>query len=164
VTEIYYAGIGSRQTPPEILAKMEEIGEYLAGKGWILRSGGAEGADKAFERGSDKLKKTLYSLDEVFLPSDYIPAWTNVFTDHFHPNPGALKDWGRKLMNRNAMQILGRDGNTPVTCVICWTKDGKGAGGTGQACRIADYYGIPVFDLKNDGMLEKLRGFVRRIK
>jgi len=156
---IYYAGIGSRQSPPEILDKMTEISMYLYSKNWVLRSGGAKGADQAFEAGcmTDNYK-------EIFLPSDYIPAWTNVFTDHFHPNPAALGDWGRKLMNRNAMQILGRDGNTPVTCVICWTKDGKGSGGTGQACRVADYYGIPVFDLKNDGMLEKLRGFVRRIK
>ena len=31
--------------------------------------------------------------------------------------------------------------------VICWTKNGKGTGGTGQAIRIAKGFGIPVFDL-----------------
>ena len=157
---IYYCGVGSRETPSDILEKMGEIAHYCAKRGWVLRSGGAKGADTAFEAGCMIDGAQM----QIFHPTDNIPAWTNVFTDHFHPNPGALKDWGRKLMNRNAMQILGRDGNTPVTCVICWTKDGKGSGGTGQACRIADYYGIPIFDVKNDGVLEKLRGFVRRIK
>ena len=36
----YYAGIGSRKTPKEILDLMSVIGEYLQSKGYILRSGG----------------------------------------------------------------------------------------------------------------------------
>ena len=44
-----YAGIGSRETPKEILKEMTKIGQELESKGYTLRSGGAIGADKAFE-------------------------------------------------------------------------------------------------------------------
>ena len=47
----YYAGIGSRNTPKEVLDVFESIGKYLALQGFVLRSGGADGADRAFERG-----------------------------------------------------------------------------------------------------------------
>lgn len=45
---MFYTGIGSRQTPPEILKMMTKIATQLESKGWVLRSGGAEGADEAF--------------------------------------------------------------------------------------------------------------------
>jgi len=157
---VYWAGIGSRETPADVMTKMTEIAQYLATKGWVLRSGGAKGADTAFEAG--------YLIDgvqtQIFYPTDHLPLWTSVFTEHFHPNPKALmKNNGlaHKLMSRNAMQILGRDGNTPVEFVVCWTKDGKASGGTAQAIKIAEFYDIPVFNLKNEGSLDKLRAFLK---
>ena len=48
---------------------------------------------------------------------------------------------------RNACQILGMDGETPVSMVICWTPKGLRTGGTGQALRIAEAFNIPIFDL-----------------
>lgn len=148
-----YAGIGSRATPPETLAKMGKIATYLDKNGWILRSGGARGADRAFELSATNT--------EIFLPRDDLPLWTNIFTEHFHGAPDRLKPYARQLMNRNAMQILGEDGNTPVEMVVCWTKDGKSSGGTGQALRIAEYYSIPIFNLKNDGAIEQLKMFLK---
>jgi len=150
-----YAGVGSRDTPDDIIKTMRGIGKALDKRGYMLRSGGAQGADKAFEKHSTN--------KEVFLASDDLPAWTEVFTDFFHPNPRALNDYPRRLMQRNAMQILGRDGDSPVEFVVCWTKNGKDSGGTGQAIRIADYYGIPVFNLRNDGAFDMLKDYVRVI-
>lgn len=150
-----YAGIGSRETPRETLEKMAEIATYLEKHKWVLRSGGAKGADQAFEAGLRNAKNA-----QIFYPQDKIPLWTNVFTDMFHPAPNRLGDFARKLMNRNAMQILGADGNSPVKMVICWTKDGKASGGTGQAIRIAEYFGIPVFNLKNKGSQKQIKEFL----
>jgi len=48
---MYYAGIGARATPPGMLDLMSRIANKLEGMGYILRSGGAAGADTAFERG-----------------------------------------------------------------------------------------------------------------
>ena len=47
--EIFYAGIGSRETPPEFIDEFIKIGKWLGSHGYILRSGGADGADSAFE-------------------------------------------------------------------------------------------------------------------
>ena len=50
---IRYSGIGSRETPDNVLVVMEKLGAAFAKKGFVLRSGGADGADSAFERGCD---------------------------------------------------------------------------------------------------------------
>ena len=49
---IHYAGIGTRVTPPAVLERMTNIGMLLAMQGFVLRSGGARGADRAFEEGA----------------------------------------------------------------------------------------------------------------
>lgn len=149
---MYYAGIGSRDTPEDVLKLMTTVARGLDRKGYRLRSGGAIGADTAFESGT--------KCKDVFLGNADIPVWTEVFTDFFHPNPKALTEFPRRLMCRNAMQILGEEGDTPVEFVVCWTKDGKASGGTGQAIRIAEYFGISVFNLKNEGALEQLKELI----
>lgn len=53
MSQIYYAGIGARSTPNKVLTIMEKLGGLFAKKGFILRSGAAEGADSAFEKGCD---------------------------------------------------------------------------------------------------------------
>jgi len=47
--KMIYAGVGSRETPPEMLKKMTAISKKLAAQGYVLQSGGAIGADMAFE-------------------------------------------------------------------------------------------------------------------
>src|ERR1044072_4305468 len=58
----YYAGIGSRETPENIQKDMYCIAGHLAQINYTLRSGGADGADLAFEKGCDfvKGKKDIY--------------------------------------------------------------------------------------------------------
>src|SRR5678815_2257413 len=60
---IYYTGVGSRSTPPEVLAIMTKLAYRLEKNGLMLRSGGAEGADSAFERGVSEDENK-----EIFLP------------------------------------------------------------------------------------------------
>src|SRR5687768_6077225 len=119
---------------------MERIGERLAERGWILRSGGAPGADQAFYKGAQ-----LYAEKapvENYLPWDGFEVfWKHepshfvaraeptkeayVVAQAFHPNWFALKQGGRKLMARNSHQVMGYDLDEPADCIICWTKDGK---------------------------------------
>lgn len=47
-----YAGIGSRETPEDVLLLMSQTAKKLAWQGWTLRSGGAPGADQAFQIGA----------------------------------------------------------------------------------------------------------------
>ena len=113
----YYAGIGSRETPQEFLEFFTKLAKFLFSKGYTLRSGGAYGSDCAFE-----------------IASKYHPRWNY------------LSQGAKFLQARNSHQILGWDLNTPSDFVICWTKGGKGQGGTGQALRLARDYNIPIFD------------------
>lgn len=148
----YYAGIGSRETPIEILKLFTQLGKFLANKNYILRSGHAEGADSAFEHGCD----TVNGQKEIYLPwngfegsnSQLVVSDKKAFeiAEKFHPYWNNLKQGGQKLQARNSHQVLGNDLNTPSNFIICWTKNGKGSGGTGQAIRIAKSYNIPVFD------------------
>lgn len=47
-----YSGIGSRQTPADVLGEMRVIAAQLAKAGFILSTGGAGGADSNFELGA----------------------------------------------------------------------------------------------------------------
>lgn len=49
MSNLIYTGIGSRETPEWAICKIKKIGGYLYDKGYTLRSGGADGADLAFE-------------------------------------------------------------------------------------------------------------------
>ena len=51
---LYYAGIGSRETPDHVLETMASAAQYLGKEGFTLRSGGAKGADTAFDQGATR--------------------------------------------------------------------------------------------------------------
>ena len=149
-----YTGIGSRETPLDIMNLMTRLANALANDNWILRSGGAEGADSAFERGA--ANKQIYlpwngfngkTVDNIsyFLPHETEEAREYVYD--YHPNGLYLKQGPFKLMVRNTYQVLGADLATPSDVVFCWTKDGKASGGTGQALRIAQDYKIRIINL-----------------
>ena len=70
-TPKYYAGIGSRDTPPEALAKMTRVAQLLHQDKWVLRSGGADGADDAFEQAIRRQDRTLIpGASEIILGWD----------------------------------------------------------------------------------------------
>lgn len=146
----YYAGIGSRSTPADILALMTRIAQNACASGWTLRSGGADGADSAFAAGSTR--------SEIFLPWSGFNGITNgivcgdeptlrAIAEQHHPAWGACSRGARALHTRNVAQILGVDARTPSQLVVCWTPQGSGSGGTGQALRIAKTHGVPIHDL-----------------
>ena len=158
----YYAGIGARETPGEICLIMTQIARWLAEESWVLRSGGAVGADIAFEQGCDLANGNK----EIFLPQKAYNKHTSIL----YTPPKSAYDlidtlWGdllhrsqlvRSLFARNCQQILGADLNSPCNLVICWTRDGKDTGGTGKAIEIARKFNIPVTNLYNYRGLEKL--------
>lgn len=139
---IRYAGIGSRETPGNILDLMQGIGRYFSHKGYLLRSGGARGADKAFEKGEP------FGCKEIFTAYDsqFHSKWF-AHAAQYHPKWGKLSSYAKELHARNSAIVLGADLDTPVDFVVCWAADGKASGGTGQALRIAVDNDIEVFNL-----------------
>ena len=152
-----YAGIGSRETPLDILNLMAKIAEQLENLGYTLNSGGAKGADTAFEKG---VKNILHK--NIFYANDANDITIEIAKE-IHPAPEKLSPYALKLMARNTFQIFGRKLDRPVDFVICWTKDGKEGfgkdrpwGGTGQAVEMAARKNIPVINLKNNDALVRL--------
>jgi hypothetical protein len=160
-----YAGIGARKTPVPIQGMMHHIAGMLENEGFILRSGSAEGADSAFEAGvHDPFCKEIYTPHSK---GDHLD-WDNALATvaRYHPAPAALSTYVYRLMARNAFQILGPDLLHPSKFVICWTPDAAQnstsmtTGGTGQAIRIANDHGIPVFNLADRTSYERLSAWI----
>jgi hypothetical protein len=136
-------------------AVMTKVAERLAAVGWRLRSGHADGADQAFEKGAcgqadiflpwASFNKQVPVLGEAYR----FPAqWAFDVAAEHHPKWEHLGQAVQKLMARNAHQLLGYDSREPkVSFVLCWTPEGAGNGGTGQAIRHARALDIPVFDM-----------------
>lgn len=167
----YYAGIGSRDTPDDVFAHMTEIATLLEDHGYILRSGGATGADTAFEVGvHDFNNMCLYLPKDPFNghtrftpgclyltsyshPEDYQKGYESIA---IHPAGFALSLGPRNMMIRNYFQVMGHGGQSRSSFIICWTPDGadginiltsRASGGTGQSIRLAAKYGVPLYNL-----------------
>jgi hypothetical protein len=170
VTPMIYAGIGSRQTPANIINIIKLIAELLAYDGHTCSTGACKGADQAFAEGALKGNGNLL----LHLPwGNYERNWINSITGNiainvlrnnnpdayrsvnkYHPNASKLSSGAIKLHARNYLIMENAD------FVICWTPNGITSGGTGQALRMAADKGIKVFNLGDDATL---KAFMYRI-
>lgn len=161
---MYYAGIGSRETPPLILTLMHDLAARLAPT-WTLRSGRAIGADSAFERGA----LSANGLTDLYTANSTIPDWAFSTVSQFHPAPHRLTDYSRLLHARNALILFGPGGpddpdlRNRVAFIICWTPNAAITGGTGQALRIANHYSIPIRNLADPTHLDNARRWLATI-
>lgn len=168
----HYAGIGSRQTPQKVLLQMEKIGSFLAQKGYVLRSGGAKGADTSFERGCNNVR----GLKQVWNPSEnYFPLheWAIQKASEVcweYPLE-KMKAYTIGLITRNMYQIYGDseslESSVPVEFVVYWSKsdplkEGLESGGARYAVRTAHSVGIPTYNLRTQK--EEFADFLRTLK
>ena len=161
---MFYAGIGSRETPWKILRIMKHTAQLLAIDEYGCSTGAANGADQAFATAAHEMQSPLHlylpwpsyeqnwvnskrcALTDVTILNDNdIDAITSVYD--FHPAANKLKPAIIKLHARNYLIIK------DVLFVVCYTPDGKGQGGTGQGIKIAQSMNIPVYDLGNKATL-----------
>ncbi len=162
-------GIGSRETPEAICQYMSWCGYQIADKGWVLRSGGADGADKAFEHGvvtwdvENNGKKKLRELMEIFLPwkgfnkapkdVEHICEYKKELDEkaegiakRIHPAWHACSPGAKKMHTRNIYQLLGYSLESKSDYVMCWTPKGEDVGGTRTVIVLAKELGIPVLN------------------
>lgn len=165
--------VGSRKTPSNVLNQFYLMAAILYSFGFTIRSGGANGADAAFEQGvldhpySAKVNRPPM---EIYLPWDgfngkrhdpdkgYYDASRLSFYDEatkiaeeLHPLGEALrgKQGVHKLHTRNIFQVLGLDLHMPSRQLWCWaptTSDGLVEGGTrtAVACALTPLDGVAV--------------------
>lgn len=183
----FYTGVGSRETPDDILKMMTRLGKKLASEGWTLRSGGAVGADAAFEFGwfdwfVSQTPWPSAPQAEIFLPWNGYNGHdrdgcfgANILPDEddkglsivaegiaaqMHPNWGACKQGARKMHARNVYQVLGQDLKTPSKMLVAWTKltkAGQPMGGTATAIRLAEKHNIACFNLNKPVDFERIQ-------
>lgn len=185
----YYAGIGSRETPHHILLDMVRMSIILHSLGYTLRSGGANGADSAFEMGADLaetknpqfcFRSDIVDYKEIYLPwygfngreedkrKTIVPQYDNPklwstainLALEIHPSPKDLTKGARSLHARNCYQVLGRDLNTPVDFVVCYTDPTYTRGGTRTAVKLAQRYNIPIWNLAIPEVHELFKEYV----
>lgn len=167
---ITYAGIGSRETPADVLQLMYDLAIIYAINGYILKTGAALGADQAFANGANRGNGII----QLHIPwQKYEQAWRNTLNlqnvsthvlknedieaynsvDKFHPTPNKLSQGMKKLHARNYNIIA----NTNF--VICYTHNGTLSGGTGQGLRLAQDLKIATINLGDDLTKQKYQNF-----
>ena len=155
-----YAGIGSRRTPQDVLVLMEAAARQLQNRGYVLRTGGADGADAAFQRGAAGVAEIYLPwprFNGVNSPLCTVDAAALQLAATIHPAWAKLSQGAQKLHARNCYQILGRGLDDPVRFVLCWH---DGSGGTMQAVRLAESRGIPVFNLRDAATRARIEAFI----
>lgn len=145
-----YTGVGARATPKGVRDRMTKLASLLPD--WTLRSGGADGADLAFENGA--LNKEIFLPWEGFNNNDSLlytqSKEAREIAAKIHPKWNDLKESVKKLHTRNIHQVLGKDLKSPSLFLVCWTENGEDIGGTRTAIICAKENNVPVFNLAKD--------------
>jgi hypothetical protein len=137
----YYTGVGSRDTPKEILEIMTKISSVLEKHNFILRTGDAKGADSAF------IKGTTNSSNVEEYNANHSKTEHFHITEKIHPAWDRCSEFAKKLHTRNLYQVMGLSLELPSSFLICWTRNGKDIGGTRTAIIYSRDNNIPVFNL-----------------
>lgn len=164
-------GIGSRETPDDVCARFVEMGAEARERGWWIRSGHAEGADYAFEKGAKECcivylpwqtfnkKKPILGIPRSQQLRDEV---LKIVYKH-EAYAKDLSDGVKLIKSRNVYQVLGEDLKTPSDVVVCWTEEGQIVGGTGLAIKIAMANDIPVLNLGNPETARNLDSMITDI-
>ena len=173
---MYYTGVGSRECPSDILDLITQYATVLNNKGYILRSGGALGADSAFQSGSTNHEiylpwegfNGLYAdSSSGFINPEHLSNYPEALSlaSTLHPAWNKLSPGARKLHTRNVYQVLGLSLDNPSKALICWALPDKYQvvkGGTGLAVRLALKHGVPVCNLYFAETVLKTQAIIKR--
>lgn len=174
----FYTGVGSRKTPWYICNIMTTLASILESQNFILRSGGAEGADQAFEKGVSNPDNKMSFLEQalfvengkniLYLKEQIQEARIYIFNNNIHSIWLRLPEKHKSMHTRNIFQVLGLDMNEPSKFTVCWTPDkakklndtSRKTGGTGTAIGTSSHNNIPVYNLACKDDLNKILNYI----
>lgn len=184
----YWTGVGSRETPPDVLQLMTLIAKVLTDKGMVLRSGGADGADSAFYAGAKQSRAFYKNLPNIYIswngmttkggvrlyhdPEEGLfdaqryPMWkdANILAHDIRGSWQGLGGGGIAHHTRNIFQILGHNLDLPSKFVVFWAipvgKQGNVRGGTNTAVKFAKQNNINVHNLHDPLVYNKFIDFL----
>jgi hypothetical protein len=166
----YWTAVGSREVPAAIADLQVLIGACMTSKGYILRSGNANGSDYNFQRGAQSVSPPHC---DIYLPwASYNRELNKAGSSYITPTDaqmefagGLLEDTGvmpyyksiksehaKKMHSRNVYQVIGVYDQPREVSRVCiyyapLDKDGNVMGGTRTAVGLSKYYEIPTFNL-----------------
>jgi hypothetical protein len=166
----HYTMIGSRDTPTNIQGILRRLAWKLGSEGWVVRSGGADGADSCAENTGWGMEiylpwmgfnnRSVCDPRYIVVPHHKLKYKAEKIASETHPAWSKCRRGVKELHTRNVYQVLGDDLNTPSKFVVCWAKpsgnEGDVQGGTGTAVRLALQHGIPVYNLYHEEHLKRI--------
>lgn len=183
-----YTLIGSRETPPDVLALMRRIVLALCVGGYTGRSGGAEGADKQLELGCADYAKfsgkvpdmevyipwtgfnELYDNDQGIIKPEDGDHWLHAMkiACEVHPAWERCSRGARALHTRNVYQTLGKTLDTPSLFNIFYAvplKDDKYSvkGGTATAVNLAKKHKVKLMNMYDPVDRSRMEDFVKMV-
>lgn len=138
-----YTGIGSRLTPSHVCDCMRGIAEILAGKGYLLRSGGAKGQKEIWRPYDVANDRAAFNMLNRVIEGLNKEQGSSI-------NINSMRTYVRDLLARNMYQVMGKDLETPSDFVLCWTLKGHKVGGTRYAITLAEMNNIPICNLGSE--------------
>lgn len=174
----YYTGIGSQTITEEESVLITSIGEVMARKGYILKSGAARGADEAFQLGAcnvnpsmtdillpwgsfkDRLQSSFEGINyRVPTAGEFRVAREYLVAECIIPWFDSMKPANKKFHGRNYYQVMGMV-NTSVVIYCANEANSEVSGGTRTAVMIARELGIPTYNLRIKKERDKLRSLL----
>jgi hypothetical protein len=165
-----YVGIGPPATPDEVCGIFKDISRILSSEGGVLRSGGDEGGDAAFE--SQALAKEIYlpyrHYNKNLSGLHEVETACTEIAKSLHPAWHRCSEFAKKAHARHVYEVLGKKLDQPADVMICWTQDGafeeevlSGKSGILRtAISLALKHGIPVFNAGSSKHKKLLSDFV----
>jgi hypothetical protein len=158
MSDKYCTLVGSRKNvPSDIKDIAQKIGFALYKDGWIIRSGGALGMDKFFEKNIPNEGKYIYTVKNFdFSPKNYDFCFSEIESVEPDIKLDEYDKASQILILRDVNQVLGSPETSLLKSkfLICWTPHldytRRSFGGTRFAVKIALKYKIPVFNLKDE--------------
>lgn len=166
--------IGSRRINEQQFNYLVKVAEAFARRGWIVKTGCADGADYASMIGCRNVDPTLLTL---YLPWKSYNSQYQTVNEHklvyderdqtfihwkdsiskYHPAPERLSRGAKSLMARNYGIVSGAD------LVVAFPMSAIDTGGTGQGMRIADDLNIPLYVVCDPKERQRLKEFIHSL-
>lgn len=166
-----YAVVGNKEVPSKWLEWAEQTAIKLDELGFTLRTGGgAMPLEEAFENATTHKEIHLPWKEFNQKESSYTRTHAGAagLIRKLQPNFESLKPAVQAILSRNAAVIYGKDLRSPVRFLITYTDDGvehgkdrtSQTGFAGLAIGLAGWLKIPVYNLKNEEAVSKLKIYV----
>ncbi len=178
---MYYTGVGSRETPKEIMQLMCVFAKKAANLGWVLRSGGAGGADIAFQSGVSISEEP--DRGDIYVPwkgfqnyqgtepmikiASQFENWPEAekIAARVHPAWDKCSKGAKALHTRNVYQVLGDSLATPSKFLLCWAqvdRQGVPKGGTRTAWMLAVEHDVATYNLHDPATYDRISAWVNK--